>query len=164
MNKEYVICDKTELVAVADAIREKTGSTDDLTVSGLASAVSGIEAGGSGGVAVPEMCTVSFKYNSITVGGFDLATFDIEYIGLDESGNVVRKYESNPESIQCIGYFYCYLSGQNCQINDTQFLDSNGDTDLEAYYCPYGSVGEEIMVLIYKDCHVVFSYSAQSWM
>ena len=157
MNKEYVICEKSELVAVADAIREKTGGTDDLTVSGLASAVSEIEAGG--GVTMPEMCTVTFEYNGVST------QFDIQYIGLDESGNLVHKHELNPESIQCFGYIYAYLS-EHSELgwdNEIQFLDGNGDIAHNAYFC-LNYTGEEIMAIIYEDCHVVFTYSQGSWM
>ena len=34
-NKEYVICDKEDLVAIADAVRAKNGSSDTLAVEEL---------------------------------------------------------------------------------------------------------------------------------
>jgi hypothetical protein len=56
MAQEYLICDKQELVAIADAVRTKTGNTDTYTVSELPEAIEAIEAGGSG--AEIETCTV----------------------------------------------------------------------------------------------------------
>ena len=41
-NKEYVICDKEDLVAIADAVRAKNGSSDTLAVEELPSAINGI--------------------------------------------------------------------------------------------------------------------------
>ena len=46
MAQEYLICDKQELIAIADAVRIKTGSTDTYTVSELPDAIEAIEAGG----------------------------------------------------------------------------------------------------------------------
>lgn len=45
-NKQYVICDKDDLVAVADALRAKSGSSDTLTVEELPTVVHSIEGGG----------------------------------------------------------------------------------------------------------------------
>lgn len=92
-NKEYVICDKTDLVAVADAIRGKTGSTDDLTVGGLTSAVSGIESGGSGGVTVSELITVTFETigNEEWGGSTTLYPINIGYLTIDENNTLCRK-------------------------------------------------------------------------
>lgn len=46
MAQEYLICDKQELIAIADAVRVKTGNTDTYTVSELPDAIETIEAGG----------------------------------------------------------------------------------------------------------------------
>ena len=42
---------KSKMTAIADAIREKTGGTDSLTLDAMAEAIAGIEAGGGGGEA-----------------------------------------------------------------------------------------------------------------
>jgi hypothetical protein len=55
MAQEFLICDKQELIAIADAVREKTGNTDTYTVSELPDAIEAIEAGG--GVEI-ETCTI----------------------------------------------------------------------------------------------------------
>ena len=49
-DKEYVICEKEDLVAIADAVRAKSGSTESLTVEGLSTAVSNV--GGGGGAEI----------------------------------------------------------------------------------------------------------------
>lgn len=131
-NKEYVICDKTDLVAVADAIREKTGSTDGLTVSGLADAVRGAEvnldaeiteqeniisliqaalegkAASGGGVTVPEMCTINYEVEASDEGYDNLsnfAGFDISYVGIDENNqisSITRTYTGLTGSFTCV--------------------------------------------------------------
>lgn len=55
MAQEYLICDKQELVAIADAVRVKTGNTDTYTVSELPDAIEAIEAGGGAEI---ETCTI----------------------------------------------------------------------------------------------------------
>lgn len=41
-----VICEREELVAVADAIREKSGTTNSMTLDGMATLIDEIETGG----------------------------------------------------------------------------------------------------------------------
>ena len=57
--EDKVICNKSDLVNVADAVRSKLGVTDTYYVSELSSAIQNIQTG-SGGV---ETCTVSFSSN-----------------------------------------------------------------------------------------------------
>ena len=55
---EKVLCEKSDLVAIADAVREATGSTENYNVSELSAAtVEAISAGGSSGSV--ETCTVT---------------------------------------------------------------------------------------------------------
>lgn len=49
-----------KLTAIADAIREKTGTTEELTLDAMATAISGI----SGGGAEIETCTVTLFYGN----------------------------------------------------------------------------------------------------
>lgn len=59
---EKVLCEKSDLVAIADAVREATGSVENYNVSELSAAtVEAIAAGGSGGNV--ETCTVEVKSN-----------------------------------------------------------------------------------------------------
>lgn len=46
-NKEYLIYEKEDLVAVADAVRAKTGSSETYLVSELPAAINNIVGGGS---------------------------------------------------------------------------------------------------------------------
>lgn len=57
-----VICEREDIVAIADAVRNKTGNSDEMTLGEIASGINGIEAGGSGGGSV-ETCTVTLIIN-----------------------------------------------------------------------------------------------------
>lgn len=46
-----VICDKQDIVAIADAVRNKTNTTDELTLGDIATTINGLSSAGSGGVA-----------------------------------------------------------------------------------------------------------------
>ena len=46
--EDKVICNKSDLVNVADAVRSKLGVTDTYYVSGLSSAIQNIQTGGGG--------------------------------------------------------------------------------------------------------------------
>ena len=59
MANEKVICDKADLVAIADAVREKNGSSDTYYVSELAEAVEAISGGGGGNNIEIEIKTVN---------------------------------------------------------------------------------------------------------
>ena len=57
-NKLY---EETHIQNIANAIREKTGKTDTMTISAMAGEISGIEAGGgSGGLEIPDGYNVGF--------------------------------------------------------------------------------------------------------
>ena len=55
---DKVICDKSDLVNIADAVRSKLGVTDTYYVSELSSAIQSIQTGGGGGV---ETCNLTTK-------------------------------------------------------------------------------------------------------
>lgn len=48
---EFVICEKSDLVNVADAIREKTGKAEGMTIEQMAVEIEGISGGSGGGAA-----------------------------------------------------------------------------------------------------------------
>lgn len=77
MANEKVICDKADLVAIADAVREKNGSSDTYYVSELAEAVEAIS--GGGGVELPELENPGVA--SDLISGKEL---------IDEDGNIVE--------------------------------------------------------------------------
>lgn len=69
-----VICEREDIVAIADAVRNKTGNSDEMTLGEIASGINGIEAGGSGGGNV-ETCTVTL---SLSQGGIAYSYYTIE--------------------------------------------------------------------------------------
>ena len=46
-----VLCERSDIVAIADAVRSKTGSTDAMTLGGIVTGINGIETG----IALPEL-------------------------------------------------------------------------------------------------------------
>lgn len=65
MAKEYVLCNKSDLVSVADSIRTKSGTSGAMRFpQDFVDGVSGIEAGG-GGTNI-DTCTVSINNKSTT--------------------------------------------------------------------------------------------------
>jgi hypothetical protein len=165
MSQEYLICSKQELVDIADAVRAKTGSTDTFVVGELPQAISEIETGGGGGIAMPELCTVTFEYvytgGALGFGGVDFVEADVEmeYVGLDDSGNLARVYATGPDSIQCIGGIYmCVVSNAPNGVNvDIQVKDMDGNDDSNSVY--WLCVGEESYGMIYNNCHIIVSYA-----
>ena len=66
---EKVLCEKSDLVAIADAVREATGSAENYNVSELSAAtVEAISAGGSGGNVETCTVTLTIAYEKFTVG------------------------------------------------------------------------------------------------
>lgn len=108
----------------------------------------------AGGVTMPEMCTVTFDY-ICNENNYGPADFNVEYMGLDESGQLIRKFETNPESIQCIGYIYVYMAtiAPNGYFVEMQV----GDDNWGAIYSPH-TAGEETMMAVYESCHISFIY------
>ena len=48
--EQFVICEKQELVDVADAIRSQSGTTNTMSLKGMVTAISNISGGSGGGV------------------------------------------------------------------------------------------------------------------
>lgn len=62
---ELIIANKADLVAVADAIREKTGKTEQMHLAQFAEKIAGIESGGSGMTETDFIRAVSEGYRAI---------------------------------------------------------------------------------------------------
>ena len=71
---DKVICDKSDLVNIADAVRSKLGVTDTYYVSELSSAIQSIQTGGA-----PSLQSKSVTY---TANGTNTITSDEGYDGL----------------------------------------------------------------------------------
>ena len=98
---DFYLVEGEDLVAIADAVRTKTGSTDKMTLSGIISGIEGIEIGGngsSGGKIVTGTITPSSQdlYNNpITISG----------LGFKPRMVVVRNTESRGFQSLGSGYF-----------------------------------------------------------
>lgn len=78
-----VICDREDIIAIADAVRNKTGNSDEMTLGEIASGINGIEAGGSGGGSVGT-CTVTIIVPaSVCVFGYGTYSEYINSTGTD---------------------------------------------------------------------------------
>ena len=75
---DKVLCDKSDLVNIADAVRSKLGVTDTYYVSELSSAIQNIQTGG-GGSSSPNLQSKSVTYTS---NGTATITPDAGYDGL----------------------------------------------------------------------------------
>lgn len=83
---DLIIAEREDIVAIADAVRNKTGSTSEMTLGGIVSEINGIEAGGGASV---ETCTID-------CGDPDTLNW-ISYISY-EDGEVVCHYNECPSS------------------------------------------------------------------
>ena len=71
MANEKIICDRQDLVAIADAIREKTGSIDGMTLGEIATNISRLEVGSSSGSSNNKTISISVDAKGYEVYGFD---------------------------------------------------------------------------------------------
>lgn len=78
-----VICERQDLVDIADAIREKIESSDGLTLDGMAEAINGIEAGGGSvkhGIITPatntQTLTIEHGYGSSDYNFYTICALD----------------------------------------------------------------------------------------
>lgn len=111
---EKVLCEKSDLVAIADAVREATGNAENYNVSELSAAtVEAISTGGSDGSV--ETCTVTITY---LVARSSLCMWSI--VGYDaENGEIIQHYNSRlkPETnltfdnVICGSVFSLYCEG-----------------------------------------------------
>lgn len=123
---EKVLCEKSDLVAIADAVREATGSTENYNVSELTAAtVETISAGGSGGNV--ETCTV-------TIGR--LLFDEISYTGAN--GLVIKEDAYSTTEIQkevqkgTIFYGYCEDRGIYVVTGSATILFQNANNAVVA--------------------------------
>lgn len=93
-----------KLTAVADAIREKTGGTDALTLDGMAEAIAAIKAGGGANMAMGEVTLTS----NTTVGNSPSTGYEIEH-GLGETPNLVIFFFNDASLYRnCLRVFMLY--------------------------------------------------------
>lgn len=86
-----IIADKSDIDAIADAVRNKTGSTELMSIHEIASGINGIETGSGGGVNVPEMRTVTFETKNSNVFETGRYPVNISYLTVDENNILCLK-------------------------------------------------------------------------
>jgi hypothetical protein len=96
--KEYVIAEKSELTAIAEAIREKTSSTETYSIAEMVTAISQIEGGGSAeveyiiGTPVAATLAVSAWNGSrydLKLDNYKVGSFGIQ-IGIPSDSSVIN--------------------------------------------------------------------------
>lgn len=108
---EKVLCEKSDLVAIADAVREATGSTENYNVSELSAAtVEAISAGGSGGNV--ETCTIRLICNTSDIYGYTyLAYRDGNFVPVFAGNGALRlPLDVTLPDVICNGYIYVSTS------------------------------------------------------
>jgi len=86
-----IIADKEEIDNIADAVREKTGKTEKMSLGEIASEINGIEDGGSGSIVAPELFTVTFETEKGYSGNTTIYPINISYLTIDENNMLCRK-------------------------------------------------------------------------
>lgn len=108
-----VIADKEDIVAIADAIRSKTGSTDEMTLDGIVNGINSIETGGGGSV---ETCTVTIS-----------SIYTVPMVYTDENGVTVYLNTKTPSIVvprfSMIAVFIGYTD--SIQANGGEFIYNN---------------------------------------
>jgi hypothetical protein len=136
---ELIITERKNIVAIADAVRNKTGRTDDMNLAQIKEA---IEAGtGGSGVALPELTTVTFD---ITEGGVSV---NIYYTGIDDNGAIgsFSILDATSGSFSAITGSYFEVSttdGATVIQNNDCYVGSGGSDQSYVVFCVMNSVNE----------------------
>ena len=127
---ELIIAEKQDLTNIANAIREKTGSADEMYVSQMAEAIQGIE--GGGGTVSTDTYTVrnnlsvgiSWGGTYITAGGtvqFPFLQTGGQFIPLsvEETNGELSAYLNGTAAAPVLRAFKFYMSGSASEIGVT---------------------------------------------
>jgi hypothetical protein len=100
--KEYVLTEKENIVAIADAIRNKIGSTEELSLGEFVENINGITGNGSGGTS--NVVTINVSIVEERASTFHYLTSSETFERVD-----LNYYENSPITINALGgLMYCY--------------------------------------------------------
>lgn len=106
---DLVIIERSNIAAVADSIRNKTGVAGDLTIGEMIDCIDSFSSGGSsdGMINMPEMCDVTLTFVRHSWAQYEGdAEIICNYLGIDET-NTLKKmsiafYTGTSGTIRCI--------------------------------------------------------------
>lgn len=84
-NEEYVICNKTDLTNIADAVREKNGETQGYSINGLPNAISNLKTP----IDNKTIITDADGKLKTAIGGYETVEYDITWDGNTEGKEYV---------------------------------------------------------------------------
>ncbi len=152
---EILLVNKDDIVAIADATREKAGISNKLTLSDIANSISSISGGdsGDGGIDFFEANKhINIEWNLLVSGDtfLSLDDFYLEWCDIDsENGYIQKQYLSLSSPItQVNGVVYClplylwimvssnYALGQ-AWIDQIEIIDANTGNEIYDEICEY---------------------------
>lgn len=140
---EKVLCEKSDLVAIADAVREATGNAENYNVSELSAAtVEAISTGGGSGGSGGTVVTGNFSYSKeMSAPGAYTYTLESDSL-LSSTRNVVVVYlnEKHRTTNEILKTLYCLFLRNNKTESFEWHMVDNGRTISS---CPLATIDED---------------------
>ena len=122
---DYVLEKKSDLTAIADAIREKSGSTDSMTVANMAALISALETGGGGDSL--SVITGTFSVDS-DCKGYDLADSRFANKTVLLIVYYCPELDTTPQNTCVIGGWVCGSNVYGMTLYNLTYNTGNGNT------------------------------------
>ncbi len=153
---EFVIVGYNDMVDVADAVREKVGVTDELTIREIVDNIRSIESGGNsdGMISIPELYTVTWE----TTNGVSIS---FGYIGVSKDNTLKWIYAHGTSgTVRCMEG-YCDAGGTlNLETNKFPTIDDvESSSGQYPYWCRTWATKGTILINIVEDTHLIFHCS-----
>lgn len=144
-----IIANKSDIDAIADAVRNKTGGTELMSIHEIAIEINGIETGSGGGVTVPELKTFDFETTDYPV--------IINYLTIDENNSLCREtvYGSSG-SFSAVPDSWIHL--------ETIMVEIDSSWGVEDYYPHIQSINNDLVYVSTNGAdHSMCSYQITNW-